>query len=573
MLDFNYVHNLKTDEEYIETSLAGKLLLNIPQLNKSTAFTAEERHVFGLLGKLPPQIESLEEQVNRAYSQFQGYNTPIQKHIYLNNLHDKNHVLFYKLISLHLEEMLPLIYTPTVGQAVKEYSREFRNARGLYIAYPFRDQIAEILDNRGHPEIDLIVVTDGEGILGIGDQGIGGMNIPIAKLMVYTLCAGISPLRTLPIMLDVGTNNQTLLNDPLYLGLRKPRIVGKEYDDFIEAFVTTVQQKFPNAFLHWEDFGRANARKILDRYRNQVCTFNDDIQGTAVVTLAALLAGVKTLGSTLADQRIVIFGAGTAGTGIADQIHSAIQLEKNLTPQEASQRFWLVDRQGLLTNQMHDLMLAQTPYARNVNELNNWHVKDKNNISLLEVIQNVKPTILIGCSGQTGAFNELVIKEMASHQTRPIIFPLSNPTENAEATPVDITQWTQGKALIATGSPFCDTTYNGKIIPVAQCNNALSFPGIGLGVIAAQATRVSDGMLWEACKALSEYAPILKDPTARLLPEISKAKMVAKKIALVVAQQARKENLAQIPIDANIETIINEMVWSPHYVPLKRKKS
>jgi malate dehydrogenase (oxaloacetate-decarboxylating) len=570
MLDFKHIKNPKTQEEYIETSLAGKLLLTIPQLNKGTAFTEQERHIFSLLGKLPAQIETLEEQVKRTYMQVQGYTTPIQKHIYLNTLHDKNQVLFYKLISEHVEEMLPLIYTPIVGQAVKEYSREFRQARGLYIAYPHRNQIEEILDNRSHPEIDLIVVTDGEGILGIGDQGVGGMNIPIAKLMVYTLCAGINPLRTLPIMLDVGTNNQTLLNDPMYFGLRHPRITGQDYDDFIDAFVTAVHKKFPNAFLHWEDFGRNNARKILDRYRDKVCTFNDDIQGTAAVTLAALLAAVKSQGAALKDQNIVIFGAGSAGTGIADQICNAMCFE-GLDLTQARKNIWLVDKQGLLTQNMQDLTSAQQPYARNSAELNDWEINNKNYINLLEAIKNIKPAILIGCSAQSGAFNEAIVMEMAKHHNHPIIFPLSNPTENAEATPAQLLEWTQGKAIIATGSPFNDVAWNNKTILVTQCNNALSFPGIGLGVIAAQAKFLSEAMLWAACKTLSEYSPILKDPQGSLLPAISKVKPIAKKIALAVAEQARQEGLAQIAADADLNQIIDAMIWSPQYIPLRRK--
>jgi len=569
MLDFKLIKNPASHEEWIETTLAGKLLLNIPQLNKGTAFTEAERHTFGLLGKLPAQVESLEEQVNRTYLQFKAYtDAPLQQHIYLNNLHDKNQVLFYKLVSVHLAEMLPIIYTPTVGAAVKKYSREFRQARGLYIAYKYQHRIEEILDNRSHPEIDLIVVTDGEGILGIGDQGVGGMDIPIAKLMVYTLCAGINPLRTLPIMLDVGTNNQELLGDPLYLGSRHPRIRGKEYDEFVANVVNTIKRKFPNVFLHWEDFGRENARRNLELFRDEICSFNDDIQGTAAVTLAALLAAVKASGKSLKDQQIVIFGAGTAGTGIADQICAAMQRE-GLSEQEARARFWLVDRSGLVTREQAHLTSAQLPYARAASDIKNWPRATNGEINLLTIIQQVKPGILIGCSAQAGAFNRAVVTEMLQHCPRPIIFPLSNPTEHAEADPADLLAWTQGKALIATGSPFPDVEFQGRRQRIAQCNNAFTFPGIGLGVIAVKAKYLSDNMLWAACKVLSEYAPVLKDPAAPILPPLTDARPIAREIAIAVAQQAQQEGVAQI-MEQDIPRLIDHLIWSPHYLPLKK---
>lgn len=571
MLDFKFVKDKNSKQEWIETSLTGKLLLNIPQLNKGTAFTQQERHIFGLLGKLPAKIETLKEQVDRAYLQYQAYtNAPLQQNIYLNNLHDKNQVLFYKLVSDHLAELLPLIYTPVVGSAVKEYSREFRQARGLYIAYPYQDRIEEILDNRSHPEIDLIVVTDGEGILGIGDQGIGGMDIPIAKLMVYTLCAGINPLRTLPIMLDVGTNNQKLLNDPLYLGLKHQRISGREYDDFIAKFISAVKNKFPHVFLHWEDFGRDHARKNLELYRDQLCSFNDDIQGTAAVALAALMAAVKAMGSTLKEQRIVIFGAGTAGTGVADQICTAL-MNEGLTEQEARQHFWLIDRPGLLLKDLPKLTTAQLPYARERSETAGWQQNASSAIGLLEVIKNIKPSVLIGCSAQKNAFTQPIITEMMKHNSRPIIFPLSNPTECAEAEPSDLIQWTDGKALIATGSPFADVQYKGKIIHITQCNNALAFPGIGLGVLAVQAKRLSDDMLWAACKILSDNSPVLRDLNAPLLPELGLAKAIAHQIASAVAQQAQKEGIAQITDSAAIAEKIDHLTWSPRYIPLRKK--
>lgn len=568
MLDFKLIKDPKTQEEWIETSLSGKLLLNIPQLNKGTAFSEEERHQFGLLGKLPAQVESLDEQVKRTYLQHKAYRSPLQQNIYLNNLHDKNQVLFYKLVSEHLAEMLPIIYTPTVGKAVKEYSRQFRQARGLYIAYKYRNRIAEILDNRSHPEIDLIVVTDGEGILGIGDQGIGGMDIPISKLMVYTLCAGLNPLRTLPIMLDVGTNNEDLLQDPLYLGLRHPRITGKEYDEFIADFVTIVKRKFPKVFLHWEDFGRGNARRNLELYRDKICSFNDDIQGTAAVTLAALLAAVKATDTTLKDQRIIIFGAGSAGTGIADRICDGMQRE-GLSKKEAYAKFWLIDQTGLLFKDLKNLTPAQEPYARDRAEAKQWETNANNIVDLQETIHQIKPTILIGCSAQSGAFNQKIISEMFRHCRRPIIFPLSNPTECVEATPEDLITWTNGQAIIATGSPFPEVIYKGKTYSIPQCNNALVFPGIGLGIVAVQAKFLSDSMLWTACQTLMQYAPSMNDKTAPVLPPLPKARMINREIAIALATQAQIEGLAQTPVK-DITTTIDHLIWHPKYVPLKK---
>jgi malate dehydrogenase (oxaloacetate-decarboxylating) len=569
MLNFKFLHDKITGEEYIETSITGKLLLTNPQLNKGTAFTEEERHELNLLGKLPAQVETLEEQVKRAYFQFTAYNDDLQKNIYLNNLHDKNQVLFYKLVSDHITEMLPLIYTPIVGTAVKKYSQEFRQARGLYIAYPYRDRIEEILDNRSHPEIDLIVVTDGEGVLGIGDQGIGGMDISIAKLMVYTLCAGIHPLRTLPILLDVGTNNEQLLNDPLYLGLRHKRIAGKDYDDFIANFVQAVEKKFPHVFFQWEDFGRENARRNLDLYRDKICSFNDDIQGTGVVTLAALLAAVKSNQSELKNQRIIIYGAGTAGTGIADQISEAMQRE-GLSKEKARERIWLIDRFGLITTITPDITEEQRPYLHHAEKIAHWNVKSTANITLLETIRHVHPTILIGSSAQAGAFNETCIREMSKFIPRPIIFPLSNPTELIEATPENIINWSEGRALVAAGSPFSPVRFQDKEIAIAQCNNALVFPGLGLGVIASKASHVSDEMLWVACQTLVEMSPIMQDSQAALLPTPSDARKVARAIGIAVANRAREEGVSRVNENVNFEERVDNMMWYPHYVKLRK---
>jgi malate dehydrogenase (oxaloacetate-decarboxylating) len=568
MLDFKVTRDDKTNTLFIETPICGKLLLTTPQLNKGTAFSHEERKAFGLLGKLPDRVETLEEQVERAYLQFLGYTTQIQQNIYLNNLHDKNQILFYKLLRCHLEQMLPIIYTPIVGTAVKRYSREYRQPRGLYISHPHQHDLDEILANRSNPDIDLIVVTDGEGVLGIGDQGIGGMDIPIAKLMVYSLC-GIDPTRTLPIFLDVGTNNQTLLDDPMYLGYHQLRIKGEEYDAFIQTFVDRVHAHFPNAFLHWEDLGRSNARRILDQFQDRICTFNDDIQGTGAVTLAALLAASDITEQDLGEHRIVVFGAGSAGTGICDQIIDAM-LRKGLSVDQAHQCFWLIDRQGLLVDTDSELTEAQRPFARQHSELGHWALHDKKLPSLADVVRQIKPTILIGCSAQAGAFSQEIIETMSLYCERPIVFPLSNPDENCEARPDDILTWSKGKALIATGTAFQAIEYQNRLQHIAQCNNALVFPGIGLGVLAVRATRLSKAMIWAAAEALSRLSPSKKDPCLPLLPSLDDAQTVAKHIAVAVARAAIDTGLAQCHQDKDLMQLIEETFWDPQYLPYKR---
>lgn len=568
MLNFKVHRDDKTNELFVETSISGKLLLTTPQLNKGTAFTHEERRDFGLLGKLPHRVETLDEQVKRAYFQFASYTSRLQQHIYLNNLHDKNQILFYKLLSRHLAEMLPIIYTPIVGTAVKQYSREYRQPRGLYITHYDIHQMDEIINNRSNPDIDLIVVTDGEGVLGIGDQGIGGMDIPVAKLMVYSLCGGIDPTRTLPVFLDVGTNNQELLNDPMYLGVHHSRIHGAEYDAFIHAFVSSVRKHFPHAFLHWEDFGRGNARKILDQYQDELCTFNDDIQGTGAVTLAAILAACNITGSTLEEQRIVVFGAGSAGTGISDQIVDAM-VRRGLSLADAYSRFWLIDRQGLLVAGDKDLTSAQIPYTRKATEFSKWSINNKKIPSLMDTIRHIKPTVLIGCSSQPGAFSQEVIETMSSYCERPIILPLSNPDEKCEAKPADLLTWSSGKALIATGTAFPAVQYQNRLVQIAQCNNALVFPGIGLGILAVRASRLSKAMMWAAAEALSAFSPSKKDSFLPLLPSLDDAQKVAKHIAIAVAQTAIDTNLAQSNLDKDLEKLIGEMYWEPRYLPYK----
>lgn len=563
MLDFLFKFD-KNGKPYIETNISGKALLTIPQLNKGTAFTKEERKIFNLRGKLPNRIESLDNQVVRAYLQYKSFDIEINRNNYLNQLLNTNQVLFYRLIKDHLQEMLPTIYTPIVGNAVRTFNKKFMHPRGLYVSYDDRNNIHEILDNRSNPFIDLIVVSDGEGVLGIGDQGVGAMEIPVAKLMVYTAIGGINPYRTLPILLDAGTNNEELLKDPLYLGWRHRRLSGDQYTEFIDKFIQAVQEKFPHVFLHWEDFGRTNAFRNLVKYRDIMCSFNDDIQGTGAVTLGAILAALKITRSTLKEQRIVIYGAGTAGMGIANTIFQAGS-HYGLSNVEARKLFWLVDRSGLLTNLSQDITPAQRPYLRTEDEIKHWKIKSYNQISLLDVIENVKPTILIGTSTHRHAFNQTIVKTMAKYVEKPIIFPLSNPTEKSEAEPIDLFQWTQGKGLIATGSPFEDIIFENKKFTINQCNNYLAFPGIGLGVIAVKAKRVTDNMLWSASEALSQY---VSETTHRLLPSISQAQEASYRIAIAVAKTAVNEGLAN---EACPETMVKQSIWEPHYLPYRKK--
>ncbi len=566
MLDFT----IKTDEnekEYLETSITGKAILTISQLNKGTAFSEQERDIFDLRGKLPINVESLEAQVKRAYLQYEAFEEQINRNVHLNYLLNTNQVLFYRLVQTHLREMLPTIYTPIVGNAVKVFNKKFTNPRGLYICYEDRDRIDEILDNRSNPEIDIIVVSDGEGVLGIGDQGVGGMAIPVAKLMVYTAIGGINPLNTLPILLDAGTNNHELLNDPLYLGWRHERIRGKEYDKFINKFIDALKRKLPHVFLHWEDFGRTNAYSNLIKYREKICSFNDDLQGTGVVAKAAVIGASKLINKKLSTHRIVVYGAGTAGMGITNMLADALTKD-GVNNTEVHKLFWLIDREGLITQHCKDVTTAQQPYVRTTDETAHWQVTDKSHITLLETIQHVKPTILIGCSAQPSAFTQEIVETMSSFVERPIIFPLSNPNDCAEASPSDIIHWSKGKALIATGSPFDDVNYKNEIFPLSQCNNYLAFPGIGLGVIAVKAQSVSDNMLEAASLALSQYA---SDKEHRLLPDISRAREASRIVAIAVAKKAIEEGLAPKP-HHTIEELVDKKIWKPHYIPYRLRK-
>ncbi|MES2211957.1 MAG: NAD-dependent malic enzyme [Pseudomonadota bacterium] len=560
MSDFRTHQDEQGNISWIETRLSGQSLLVNPLLNKGTAFTYEERLRLRLLGKLPFHAETLEDQVLRSLHQYRRYQIPLNKHIFLRTLHEKNEILFYKLVTEYLEEMFPFVYTPSVSDAVVHFSQEFRQPRGLYLTLPDIDRLEAILDNRTHPDINLIVMTDGERILGIGDQGIGGMDIPIAKLVVYALC-GYNPYHTLPILLDVGTDNETLLNDPLYLGWRHRRIRGTDYDAFIDKVVTTFKKRFPNILLHWEDFGRDNAARLLTQYRNDICSFNDDMQGTAVVTLAALLAAVECTEKPLEAHTILIYGAGTAGAGIAHQLKAAF-CEKGLTEQQACDAIWLVDKDGLVC--MGDVLtISQEPFAKSP-ELLAKHGLSIAKRDLQTLVDAIHPSILLGCSAQTNHFTEKLVRTVAKSHERPIIFCLSNPGERAEATPQNIIDWTEGRAIIATGSPFAPVQWQDKTIPVPQCNNAFAFPGIGLGVAAVQATKVTDGMLMAASLALADLSAEHKS----VLPAIHQVRVAAYNVALAVANQARADGVATASADLSTEELLARVLWEPKYHPI-----
>lgn len=547
---------------------AGPVLLEFPLLNKGSAFSVEERLNFNLLGLLPGAVESIEEQAERAWLQYQGFKSEIDKHIYLRNIQDTNETLFYRLVENHLVEMMPVIYTPTVGAACERFSEIYRRARGVFINYDNRQHMDDILQNITIPNVKVIVVTDGERILGLGDQGIGGMGIPIGKLSLYTACGGISPAYTLPVVLDVGTNNPQLVNDPLYMGSRHPRITGDEYYAFVDEFVQAVRHRWPNVLLQFEDFAQKNAMPLLTRYRDKICSFNDDIQGTAAVTVGTLIAASKAAGSQLNEQKIVFLGAGSAGCGIAEQIIAQMQCE-GLSESEARNNIYMVDRFGLLTDNMPNLLPFQTKLMQKRDTLSHWDTTSEA-LSLLEVVRNVKPDILIGVSGQTGLFTEEVIREMYKHCSRPVVMPLSNPTSRVEATPQDIIRWTEGQALVATGSPFAPVQWQDKVFPIAQCNNSYIFPGIGLGVIASAASRITDEMLMAASVALAEHSPLVKNGEGQVLPELKDIQIVSRAIAFAVAKTAQQQGMAVVTSDEALYQAIDDNFWKPEYRDYRR---
>ncbi|MEQ9923382.1 NAD-dependent malic enzyme [Pectobacterium brasiliense] len=547
---------------------AGPILLEFPLLNKGSAFTEEERANFNLHGLLPEAVETIEEQAERAWRQYQEFKHDIEKHVYLRNIQDTNETLFYRLLDGHLSEMMPIIYTPTVGEACEHFSDIYRRARGLFISYPNRAHIDDMLQNATKQNVKVIVVTDGERILGLGDQGIGGMGIPIGKLSLYTACGGISPAYTLPVVLDVGTNNPQRLNDPLYMGWRHPRITDDEYYEFVDEFIQAVKRRWPNVLLQFEDFAQKNATPLLNRYRDEICSFNDDIQGTAAVAIGSLIAASRAAGTQLRDQTVTFLGAGSAGCGIAEQIVAQMKSE-GLSEEEARARVFMVDRFGLLTDKLPNLLDFQSKLVQKSELLADWDC-NSDAISLLEVVRNAKPTILIGVSGQPGLFTEEIIREMHKHCARPIVMPLSNPTSRVEARPEDIIRWTEGSALVATGSPFAPVNYQGKIFPIAQCNNSYIFPGIGLGVLASGAKRITDGMLMAASRALADCSPLANNGEGALLPDLSDIQQVSKRIALDVGKAAQLQGAAVVTSADALQKAIDHNFWQPQYRSYKR---
>lgn len=549
---------MSSERRPLPVKFRGPALLETPLLNKGTAFTQQERQRFQLQGLLPAQVETLEQQVVRGYRQFSEAASPLEKHVYLRALQDRNETLFYKLVETHLEEMLPIIYTPTVGKACQEFSRIYRSHRGVFISYEDRERIDEMLANVTKDNVKVIVVSDCERILGLGDQGVGGMGIPIGKLSLYTACGGISPAYTLPIVLDVGTHNPALLEDPEYLGLKQPRVRGQEYDDFLEAFVVAVQKRWPGVLLQFEDFALANAMPLLERYRDRLCCFNDDIQGTAAVTVGTLLAACRIKGEKLSQQTIAFVGAGSAGCGIAEQIIQAM-VEEGLSDAQARRQVFLLNSKGLLTDRQQGLYPFQERLSHATASLASWQFAG-DWPDLQEVVSNARPSVLIGVSGKAGLFTETIIRTLYQQCRQPIIMPLSNPTSQIEAQPADLLAWTEGNALIATGSPFQPVEWAGRSYPIAQCNNSYIFPGIGLGVIVSQATRVTERMLMASARALASSAK-----QGQMLPPMGEVQTVSKAIALAVAQAAQEEGVAPRQDERALGEAIEALFWEPRY--------
>ncbi len=554
------------DDRVVRTHRTGYDLLLHPGLNKGTAFTAEERTTFGLHGLLPPHIGTLEDQRERRLKSLQRESTAFGKYSLMRDLQDSDETLFYSLIEHHVEELLPVVYTPAVGEGCQRFSEIWRKPRGLFISYPNRHLMDQMLARKRYDEIRCIVVSDGERILGLGDQGAGGMGIPIGKMALYTALGGIPPHHCLPILLDVGTDNQALLDDPIYIGWQHRRVRGPEYDDFIEAFVTAVQKRWPHILLQWEDFAGENAIRILDRYRDRLCTFNDDMQGTAAVTTATLLAAVRATGIELKDQRIAMFGSGSAGVGIIQLLVAAMR-EQGLTEAEARQRIYAFNRHGLMVEGDPELRPSQVPLARRKEDVGDWKVSGSGPISLLDTVKNAKITVLVGSSAQAGVFTEDIVRAMAANAERPVILPLSNPTSKSEATPGDLLCWSDGKALIGTGSPFAPVEIEGRSVHISQTNNSYIFPGLALGILVSRAERVTDGMIMAAAKALASLSPALREKEGTLLPPIADSCMVGLAVAESVAKSAMAEGVAELQDGATLQEQLKAYIWKPVYRP------
>lgn len=558
----------QSDNTPLYIPYAGPALLETPLLNKGSAFTREERAAFNITGLLPPRYETIEEQAARAYMQYSSFSEPINKHIYLRVVQDNNETLFHRLLQNHLEEMLPIIYTPTVGDACERFSDIYRSARGLFISYSDRDNLDDVIRSATKKKVKVIVVTDGERVLGLGDQGIGGMGISIGKLSLYTACGGISPAYTLPVCLDVGTNNEKLLNDPFYMGNRHRRIAGDEYYEFVDKFIKAVKRRWPDVMVQFEDFAQPNAMPLLKRYRDQICCFNDDIQGTAAVTVGTLLAACRSKGVALSSQKVVFVGAGSAGCGIAEQVISQMKTE-GISDEQARSQVFMVDRFGLLTEGMADLRDFQQALVQPKASIAKWKYSGEY-ASLRDVMNCAKPDILIGVSGVPGLFTEPVIRAMKKHCDLPIVMPLSNPIKQIEARPEKILEWTDGKVIIATGSPFKPIEYKGKTYPIAQCNNSYIFPGIGLGVLAAKARRISDDMLRVASETLAAASPLANTGEGGILPPLTQLADLSKQIAFAVAKMAMQQGHALEMDDEQLQAKINSNFWRSEYRQYKR---
>ncbi|MGD2217105.1 MAG: NAD-dependent malic enzyme [Gemmatimonadales bacterium] len=557
----------RTGAEYLAVHHSGRPVLLNPFTNKGTAFTPEERRSLRLAGLVPPATFTIEEQLPRVYENYEAKTTDLERFIYLASLQDRNETLFFRLVHEHIDEMMPVVYTPVVGEACQNFSHIWRRARGLYVSYEQRDEIESVLANHPRPPA-VIVVTDGERILGLGDQGAGGMGIPIGKLCLYTLCAGIPPHLTLPIMLDVGTDNEDRLNDPLYVGLRQKRIRGKEYQDFVDKFVEAVQRVYPEALLQWEDFLKGNAIFQLKRFRDRLCTFNDDIQGTAGVVVAGVFSGLRITGQAMSEQRILFAGAGASAQGISDLLVSAM-LEEGLSLEEARRRIWTVDSRGLVTKAREGLEAFKATYARDVAELEAYDCKDRSRVTLEETVQGAKPTILIGTSGTPGMFSEPVVRAMAELNERPIIFPLSNPTSKSECTAQQAIAWSEGRAIVATGSPFDPVEYNGKRYRIGQGNNAFVFPGVGLGVWVGKVKRVTDGMFLAAAKALAAEVTEADLAEVAVYPRLARIRECSRAVACAVVRRAVEEGHADRAVLADLEDHVAAAMWFPEYRPIR----
>jgi len=567
-MEFSIKVDPATWQKYISTPRKGEAVLTDSFLNKGTAFTARERDELDILGLVPPAIFTIEQQLGRVYESFCSKQTPLEKYIYLAGLHDRNEVLYYRLVHEHIDEMMPVVYTPVVGEACQKFSHIFRRGRGLYIGIDQKDNIERILRNYHAAEPSVIVVTDGERILGLGDQGAGGMGIPIGKLCLYTLCAGISPYSTLPITLDVGTDNEERLADPLYVGLRHKRVRGAEYQAFVDKFVAAVKKVFPNVLLQWEDFLKDNAIFQLERFRHELLTFNDDIQGTAAVVVAGIFGALRLTGGKMSDHRLVFAGAGASAHGIAELFVSAL-VEEGMPVEEARKRIWTCDTKGLAVSDRPGLEGFKKEFARDRAELASWKVADPGKITLEETIDNARPSILIGVSATPGTFTEALVKKMAAMNERPLVFPLSNPTSKSECTAEQAVQWSDGRAIVATGSPFAPVMHDGVKHRIGQCNNAFIFPGIGLGCCVGRAKHVSDGMFLEAAKALATHVTEADIRESAVYPQLSTIRDCSHSVACAVIRRAVKEGYADPDVLNGLEETVRRAMWYPEYLPIR----